>query len=219
MGLDMKEKEIFQDISDAVQQHDETRLLELITQGIEKGLKALDIREAMFHGLDAVRKGLMSPHSNLPEFLLCLDAWESGLKRVLPLLEQRDETERITIVMGVIQGDVHDLGKNILAGIYRSSGSLVIDLGRDVSPIGFVNAVKENNAHMVCISSMISTTLPNVREAVNILRRECPRCLIMVGGATFDREIAQELGADGYAESAVTILEETRRLLSRAKKS
>lgn len=180
---------------------------------LSESIQASDIRSALLRGLEHVRHKVMSEVS-LPEFLLCLDVVTEGLNRLtLSKEKQKGEKGEIVLVIGVVEGDPHDLGKNIIAAIYISAGYKVIDLGASVPNRDFVESVITNKAKILALSAMMSTTMIAMPEIIQEVKSKSPHTRVMVGGACLDQSLAKSYGADGYAESAVTVLEETTPIL------
>jgi 5-methyltetrahydrofolate--homocysteine methyltransferase len=134
-----------------------------------------------------------------------------------PRNEEGDKANEgeIPLVIGFVEGDPHDLGKNIIAAIYRNYGYRLFDLGRDVSKERFVKSAQENRARVLALSAMMSTTAMIMRDIIQEVKAESPDTVVIVGGAPLDETLARSYGADGYAETAVTILEETEAAIRR----
>ncbi len=196
----------------AAYQVDET--VALTTRAMNTGLSMKDVRHAILNGLNTLRRTLMSNHTSLPEFLLCIDAATKGLAKLSEFGDTGDKGT-FTVVIGVVEGDPHDLGKSIISGVYKACGYRVVDLGVQVKTEEFERAVVENKADILALSAMMSTTMVCMPDIIRTVRQRCPETVIMVGGAPLDRLLAQEYGADGYAESAVTVLEETQAALEK----
>lgn len=212
------DKEILDRISDSVASRRADAAAELTSAAVDSGLPPRDVQRAILEGLNIVRRDLMSNRSSLPEFLLCIDASAAGLARLAET--RRDKVgDPVTVVMGVVEGDPHELGKNIIAGVYRACGHRVVDLGTQVSSQRFVNAVLDNKAGILGLSAMMSTTMTGIPDIIKEVRLKSPGTVIMVGGASLDRKLAEKFGADGYAESAVTVIEETEAALSCSSRS
>jgi trimethylamine corrinoid protein len=194
----------------AAYQVDETVVL--TTRAMDAGLSIETVRHAILEGLNSQRRKLMSNHTSLPEFLLCIDAATQGLAKLSVFGDTRDNGV-LTIVIGVVEGDPHDLGKSIISGVYRAYGYRVVDLGVQVSAENFESAVIENDADILALSAMMSTTMTCMPDIIRSVRHRCPGTVVMVGGAPLDRQLAEKYGADGYAQSAVTVLEETESAL------
>lgn len=176
--------------------------------------KADEIFQALAKGLETARQHLRSDRSSIPEFLLSIDAFKTGaryLNERLPDYSREKKKSRIAI--GVVEGDVHDLGKNIIASVLDSSGFPVSDLGKEVTCDMFISGIKQHDASIVALSSMMSTSLENMKKIIQNIQKECPHVRTLVGGAVVNREIAAMIGSDGYADSALTVIEEVERIL------
>lgn len=172
----------------------------------EDALNHLDhtlILNALTNGLDEARKSLGTMTSSVAEFLLAVDAMRCGfnhLKRIAPVKEDRPRA-----VIGVIQGDVHDLGASIISGVMEALGYDVRELGQNTSTDRFLEELKAFDASILGLSSMMSTTLSDMKETIVRCKRELPEVKIIVGGACLDENLARAIGSDGYAESAVDL--------------
>ena len=134
----------------------------------------------------------------LPRLISAADSAKLCFEEVKKRLPAGERVGRGAIVMATVRGDVHDIGKNIACTVLENYGYDVIDLGKNVDPREVVRAVKERGARLCGLSALMTTTLPAMRETVELLRRECPDCRIMVGGAVLTPEYAAEIGADRY---------------------
>jgi len=198
----------------AVQEHNPDSLNKAIDQALELGITKNEIRQALFVGLEHERRKMLTPETPLPKFLLSIDVVHEGLKR-LSAGDESAKSGAVPLVIGVVEGDPHDLGKNIISKIYSASGYQVIDLGVQVPVEAFIKSITEKKAKVLAISSMISTTMVQMPEIIKRVREVSPDTVIMVGGAPLDVKLAKSFGADGYAESAVTVLEETEAAMER----
>ncbi len=152
----------------------------------------------------------------IPELLQASAALKAGLEVIKPLLPASSESMRGTIIVGTIQGDIHDIGKTLVAGMLESAGHRVVDLGADVSPQSFVGAAQREAAQLICISALLTTTMLN-QESVVTERNNAAlqgRVGILVGGAPVTREWADRIGAEGYAPDAFRAVQEAARLLA-----
>jgi len=204
---------ILKELETAVIKHNEQIFNKSIQAALDAGMESIEIRRSILAGLDQVRKRLLSNETSLPELLISLDITTLGLEK---LASQRDvfpESDPISLVIGVVEGDPHDLGKNIIAQIYKSFGYQVFDLGVSVSKELFVNTVKEKKARVLALSAMMSTTMTAMPDIIREVRAVSPGTVILTGGAPLDEVLAKSYGADGYADSAVTVLEETEKTI------
>ncbi|HPI94507.1 MAG TPA: cobalamin-dependent protein [Deltaproteobacteria bacterium] len=200
---------------DAVCTRDRELLGSLVMQAYSEGALPEVIREGIIGGLDRARGGFMTNRVSLPEFLLTLDTVNYGLEKIKDLDDPGRDEGGIPLVIGVVQGDPHDLGKNIIASVYRAYGFRVIDLGKGVTVEKFVDAVRTHGARIIALSAMMSTTTPAMGEVIGAVRSRGDRVAVMAGGAFIDAAMAARFGADGYAESAVTVIEKTREAYGR----
>jgi len=184
---------------------------ELLDQGLEQArqrkIPVHEIKQTLFQGLERSRKKLLTREAPLPNFLLSLEVLDRGFQKLSATADR--DASAIPLVIGVVEGDPHDLGKNIVARIYAASGYQVHDLGVQVPAEAFVNSVREKRPKILALSSMISTTMVQMPEIIKRVKALAPDTVVMVGGAPLDLHLAKSFGADGYAESAVTLLEET----------
>ena len=215
--MNKREVVLMEKIGAAVAAYQVDETVALTTRAMDAGLSMKDVRHAILDGLNTLRRNLMSNRTSLPEFLLCIDAATQGLAKLTEFGDAGDKGA-LTIVIGVVEGDPHDLGKSIISGVYRACGYRVVDLGVQVSAEEFERAVLENKAEILALSAMMSTTMGYMPDIIRTVRQKSPKTVIMVGGAPLDRQLAEKYGADGYAESAVTILEETEAALEKTSK-
>ena len=208
----MTQAQILQAIEESILFRDPDRVEEVI-RGIENGaVSSSTILKALTGGMDRARRELRQGQRSIPEFLLCIDSFRRGvhcLKTYVSQLPQKADG----IVIGVVEGDVHDMGKNIVAAVLEASGYQVYDLGRDVPRDTFLESVEKTKASLVALSTMMSTPLESMRDVIRWVRRLHPTTGILVGGAPLDERLARAMGADGYAEGAADVPEEAERVL------
>ncbi len=213
MVVERASETIVNDLAAAVSIHDEEALHKLLDDASTLGMTAPKVRRALISGLEAVRKNLMSKDASIPDFLLSLDRVTEGLRRLARFAGyDRSSVEGTTVVIGVVEGDPHDLGKNVIAGVYRAYGYRVFDLGRDVPVEAFIRGVLKEGAEILALSAMMSTTMVVMRDIIGEIKIKSPATSVIVGGAPLNDVLARSYGADGYAESALNVLEETERL-------
>lgn len=226
-GTEVKGKDLLHALEEAVFHRDSATLGSLLA-GLDGGkVTAAEAVCALARGMERVRGLLRDRQVSIPEFLLSIDVFREGLRKIAGAAEQdlsgrmeaRHDGENRTVVIGVVEGDTHDMGKNIVAAVLEASGYRVVDVGRDVPKDVFLSALKETKASILALSTMMSTPLENMREVIQWTRRLHPDVKILVGGAALDERIAAALGADGYAESAVTAPEEASRLLGKVRRT
>jgi methylmalonyl-CoA mutase cobalamin-binding domain/chain len=140
----------------------------------------------------------------LPDLMVAADTFMEIMKLLDPLLQKNEKREKVKIVLATVKGDVHEIGKNVLGIVLKSNGYEIIDEGRDADPLDIIKAAETNNAFIIGLSALMTTTMPSQRELINILQDQGKRSKfkILVGGAPVSAEWASKIGADGYAEDA-----------------
>ncbi|MBC3796160.1 corrinoid protein [Acetobacterium tundrae] len=177
---------------------------------------AQDYIDAGYPALEGILKGLVDGMNRaavlyeeeeyyIPELLICSDAMYNGLSVLRPLLEKVDAKEKYKVVIGVVEGDTHDIGKNLVRVMLEAAGYEVYDLGRDVPLQNFVDKAKEIAADVIAMSTLMSTTMQGMRKVIEKLKEEGLRdsVKVIIGGAPISIAFAQKIGADGYSANAV----------------
>jgi 5-methyltetrahydrofolate--homocysteine methyltransferase len=186
-------------------------------EALSQGVDCRDILErGLIPAMQVVGEKFKQEEFFLPQVLLAARAMKAAMALLSPLLAQtQDDTSRGRVVIGTVQGDLHDIGKNIVAMMFEGAGFEVIDLGNDVSPEAFVTTAEEKRADMVCMSALLTTTMPMMGKTIEALRDSGmrQRVKVMVGGAPLNATYASSIGADGYAPDAATAVERARDLL------
>lgn len=201
---DLKENLIKQ-LSDSVVEMEEEKVIELAKISIENGINAYDaIDKGLADGMN--RAGVLYEEEEyyIPELLMCSDAMYAGLDILKPHLEKKDTDDKHKVVIGVVQGDTHDIGKNLVKIMMETEGFDVIDMGRDVPPKAFVDKAKEINADIIVLSTLMTTTMDGMAEVINILKEEGlkDKIKVMIGGGPISQSFATKIGADGYTTDA-----------------
>ena len=162
------------------------------------------LNEAMIKGMAEVGQLFEDGEFFVPEMLVAARAMASGMEILKPRLIQADVKSAGKVVIGTVQGDLHDIGKNLVGMMLEGAAFEVIDLGTDVSPEKFVSAVKENGAQIVAMSALLTTTMPSMKVTIEALEAAGIRdkVKVMVGGAPLSDQYAKEIRADGYSQDA-----------------
>ncbi len=179
-------------------------------KAVDEGNDARNILvNGLIAGMDVVGKRFKSGEMFLPEIMISGAAMHKGLDILKPLLAKSNQQEEITIAMGTVEGDIHDIGKKIVCFLLVGNGFNVIDLGVDVKPDSFASAVEEYNPAILGMSALLTTTMPSMEHTINLLKEKGLRegVKIMVGGAPVNEEFAKSIGADGYAPEAGSAVE------------
>ena len=153
----------------------------------------------------------------VPEMLVAARAMKEALKILEPMLAIAGIKPKYTALIGTVQGDLHDIGKNLISMMWRGANFAVVDLGTNVSPEKYLAAAVEHKANIVGLSALLTTTMPAMKETVRILKAaNLPDMKIMIGGAPITQAFADEIGADGYAADAGTAVDIARKLVGAA---
>lgn len=201
---------ILADLSQAVFAGKSEEVLRIFQTEAAKAVEAPVLLSALTSGLHAARNKLAAAAATVAEFLLSVDALHAGAGSLKTRLA--DSPTKPAVVIGVVQGDVHELGAEIISGVMDAMGYSVFRLGPGNGPDQFIEALNSSRAKLLGLSSMMTTTLPAMKETIERCRRACPEVRIMIGGAALDKPLAEALGADGYAASVVELPDELERL-------
>ena len=163
------------------------------------------ISESMVQAMDEVGRLFEAEEYFVPELLLAGRAMRSALEILRPLMTASGDKLSTRVVLGTVKGDLHDIGKNIVGSMLEGGGFEVIDLGSDVSPEKFVAAVEEQKPQIVCLSALLTVTMPAMKTTIDALKTAGLRTQVkvLIGGAPVTQQYANEIGADGYSENAV----------------
>jgi corrinoid protein of di/trimethylamine methyltransferase len=179
--------------------------VEATRKALDEGAGALDlVTGEMVPAMDEVGRRFGCEEYFVPELLLAARAMKGSLDLLRPLLVSSGAKSAGRVVVGTVQGDLHDLGKNIVATMLEGAGFEVIDLGTDVTPERFVEAVRTHGAQVVCLSSLLTVTMPAMKTTIDALAAAGVRgqVKVLVGGAPVTEAFAKRIGADGYGEDA-----------------
>src|SRR5579871_2304538 len=170
----------------------------------------------MIPALDEVGRLFQCEEYFVPELLLAARAMKGSLELLRPLLSASGRKPLGRVVIGTVKGDLHDIGKNIVASMLEGGGFEVIDLGADVAPERFVEAIQRSDANLVCLSALLTVTMPAMRTTIEVLRQAGirDRVKVLVGGAPVTSQFAQQIGADGYSENAPGAVTLARQMLA-----
>ena len=172
-----------------------------LAQGVDPNVL---LNEQMIPAMREIGKRFETGDCYVPELLMSARAMKGALELIRPLLAERGTEPVGRVVIGTVLGDLHDIGKNLVASMLEGGGFEVIDLGVDVTPETFVDAVREHNVGIVAMSALLTTTMGSMKTAVAAIRSSGVRqdVKIMIGGAPITRQFADEIGADGYSDNA-----------------
>jgi len=175
-------------------------------QALAEGVDPLTlVNEYMIPAMDEVGRRFEANEYFVPELLISARAMKAALDIIRPLLTARGDKPVARVAIGTVKGDLHDIGKNLVASLLEGGGFEVIDLGVNVPPEKFIATVKEQNANIIAMSALLTTTMPAMKTTIDALKQAGVRgqVKVLIGGAPITQKYADEIGADGYSENAV----------------
>ena len=203
-------------IKDSVIMGEEDEVKSLIEQAIdEKQEPKVILKDGLVAGINTVGNKYESGEFFLPEMIIASKAMKEGLKVLSPLLKQGDVESSGTVIIGTVKGDIHDIGKGIVATMLESAGFMVTDVGEDVEPEKFAAAAKEKDADIIGVSALLTTTMVWMEDVVKAVKKEGLKAKVMIGGASVNQTFADQIGADGYASDAAAAVHKARELLEK----
>ena len=186
----------------------------LVDQALAAGVPAEKIlNEGLIPGMERLGVQFKNNEVFIPEVLVAARAMHAGLAKLEPHLAKAGVKPRGVVVIGTVKGDLHDIGKNLVAMMLRGNGYKIVDLGVDVSPEKYLEAAKANEAGAIALSALLTTTMVQMQEAVRMIRAERLNVKVVVGGAPVTAAFAKEIGADGYAEDAAAAVSMVKEVL------
>jgi 5-methyltetrahydrofolate--homocysteine methyltransferase len=212
---------LLEELSAALQEGADERVAALTQQAIDAGVAAEEILTGgLIAGMDIVGRRFRDHEIFLPDVLLAARAMKAGMALLEPLFRQGEGAGLGKVVLGTVQGDIHDIGKNLVAIMLEGAGFEVIDLGKDVAPEAFVDAAVAADARVIGMSTLLTTTMPAMSRVVDILRRRGLEgsILTIAGGAPVTRELAREMGADAYGYDAANAVDRVKELVGVARR-
>jgi len=204
-------------ITEAVRDGNTYDIAELVQSSLDSGAKPLDVLKGMTDGLDQCGKRFEAGEYFLPELLMASDTFTEGMKVLEPHLGQASLGQAGKVLLGTVAGDVHDIGKNLVGFLLKSSGFEVIDIGTDNSTEKFVQAVREHKPDILGMSALLTTTMLGMGDVVKALDKEGlrERTKVIIGGGPVSERFAQQIGANAYASDAVEGVRKTKELIGR----
>lgn len=212
----MEKTQLFKEITNAVIEMEEDNVTELSKKSLELNIPALEtITEALIPGMDKVGKLYEEEEYFLPEVLMCSDAFNSGLDIVKPHVDKSSIETPIKVVIGVIEGDTHDIGKNLVRIMTEASGFEVYDLGRDVKLERFIEKAEEVNSDIICMSTLMTTTMDGMKTVIDRLKERNIRdkYKVLIGGGPISQRFADIIGADVYAKDANEAVRKAKQIM------
>ena len=195
----------FNAMQEALVTCDEDKIVRLVNEALAEGVSATDVlNKGLIAGMDIVGDKMENGDMFIPEVLMSARTMSVCLEILKPLLGEGEGAASANVIIGTVKGDLHDIGKNLVSMMMESGGMNVHNLGVDIDPEEFVNQIKEKNASIVCLSALLTTTMPMMKETIDAITEAGLRdkVKIMIGGAPVTQSFADEINADGFAPDA-----------------
>jgi len=208
--------DILTQISDTLIGGDDEKVARITRQAIDQGIPAKDILDiGLIGGMNTVGERFKVHEIFLPEVLLSARAMHAGMDELKPLLIRDGIPSRGRVIIGSVQGDLHDIGKNLVGIMLKGAGFEVIDLGNDVAPESFVETATRENAVIIGMSALLTTTMPMMGSVVNLVREQGlgDRLKTIIGGAPVSEEYARQIGADAYGFDAANAVDRVKGII------
>jgi len=208
--------DLLQEMAQKLYQGEEEAVAGMVQQALDQGMGPEKILSGgLIAGMDRVGRDFRADELFIPEVLVAARAMHAGMNVLRPLLAETGVEMTGKYVIGTVKGDLHDIGKNLVKMMLEGAGFEVMDLGTDVVPETFVEAVREHQPHLVGMSALLTTTMPGMKKTIEALEEAGlrSRVKVMVGGAPVTAAFAEEIGADAYAGDAASAVEVARHLL------
>ncbi|NDL66454.1 corrinoid protein [Anaerotalea alkaliphila] len=207
--------ELLNSISEKLQQGKMKDVVALCEQAVAEGNSASDILNALLGGMSVIGVKFKNNEVFVPEVLIAARAMNGGLNVIKSLLVEQGVESKGKVIIGTVKGDLHDIGKNLVSMMMTGAGFEVLDLGVDVPTEKYIAAVEENNPDILCMSALLTTTMPNMKLVIQALEEKGLRdkVKVMVGGAPVTDRFAEEIGADKYSADAASAADEAKKLV------
>ena len=216
----MDKKQLMENIVRSIIDGDQVKAQEYAREALNINIDPLEVVESGFsRGMAIVGESFERGESYLPELLMAAATFKAAMEILEPEIEAQNKeiAKAGTVLLGTVKGDVHDLGKNIVAMVLETNGFSVVDIGVDVPSLNFIEEAKNVKADVIALSSLMTTTMPAQREIIEILKEKNLRdeYFVIVGGGPVSEEWAERIGADGFGKTAVDAVELIKKLLKR----
>lgn len=176
-----------------------------VQEALDDGIDAkVILSDALLAGMSIIGDKFKRDEVFVPEVLVSARAMNKGVEVLKPYLQETDHTSQGKAVLGTVKGDLHDIGKNLVKIMLEGKGIEVIDLGTDVSAERFIEEAKKNNVDIICCSALLTTTMPEMKRVVELVKEENLDVKVMIGGAPVNQEFCDEIGADYYTDDAAS---------------
>ena len=203
-----------QAICDALIKGDRDTVSDSCRKALDEGVPVADIlQNGLIAGMSVVGDRFKKNEVYVPEVLIAARAMHAGLDVLEPHLKEGGVEPVGTVVLGTVKGDLHDIGKNLVGMMMQGAGLKVVDVGTDAAPETFAEAAKENDAQVIAMSALLTTTMPQMPEVIKAVKAAGVKAKTMIGGAPVTQSYADEIGADGYAPDAASAADKALELI------
>jgi 5-methyltetrahydrofolate--homocysteine methyltransferase len=202
-------------LTDAIAKGNRAEATKLTRSALDAGLKPQDIVEqGLVPGMTIVGEKFKRNEAFVPEMLIAARAMKESMAILEPLLAQAGIKPKYTCVIGTVQGDLHDIGKNLVAMMLKGANLGVVDLGTNVSPEKFIDAARSNGADVIALSALLTTTMPAMKQTVDAAKKAGLKTKVIIGGAPVTQQFCDEIGADGYSPDAASAVDLVMKLMA-----
>jgi len=202
-------------IAEALIRGDRDTVADLVQKALDEGVDAEAVlNEGLVAGMDVVGRKFRNNEFYVPEVLIAARAMNAGMELLEPILAEAGAKPAGVVVLGTVKGDLHDIGKNLVGMMLKGGGFKVVDAGIDVAPERFVELAQQNDAQLIGLSALLTTTMTQMPNVVEALKEAGLDIKVMIGGAPITQEYADEIGADGYAPDAASAVDLARQLIA-----
>lgn len=193
------------EIKELMQQGRAKNVVTLVQEALDEGIEAnVILNDALLAGMAITGDKFKQEEIFVPEVLVAARAMNKGVEVLKPYLQDSSNISKGTAVLGTVKGDLHDIGKNLVRIMMEGKGIDVIDLGTDISAETFIDEAKKNHADIICCSALLTTTMPEMKRVVDLVKAENLDVKVMIGGAPVNQEFCDEIGADYYTDDAAS---------------
>ena len=202
-------------LTEAISKGNRTEAVKLTKAALESGMNPLDIVETgLVPGMSIVGEKFKRNEAFVPEMLIAARAMKESMALLEPLLVKAGIKPKYTCVIGTVQGDLHDIGKNLVAMMFKGANLGVVDLGTNISAEKFVEAAKAANADIIALSALLTTTMPSMKLTVEAVKKAGIKTKVIIGGAPITQQYCDEIGADGYSPDAASAVDLVLKLMA-----
>lgn len=193
------------EIKELMQQGRAKNVVTLVQEALDEGIEAnVILNDALLAGMAIIGDKFKQEEIFVPEVLVAARAMNKGVEVLKPYLQDSSNISKGTAVLGTVKGDLHDIGKNLVRIMMEGKGIDVFDLGTDISAETFIDEAKKNHADIICCSALLTTTMPEMKRVVDLVKAENLDVKVMIGGAPVNQEFCDEIGADYYTDDAAS---------------